>query len=80
MRGFPERAAKFQEKFNEEKMDKVKDNKARHASQLPSPAYRRHPLTLDNPKDVMFERMATVKERIAAFEEKLDADRKKNSR
>ncbi len=43
------------------------------------PVRRRHPVTLDNPKDVMFARMATVKERIAAFEEKLNADRKKNA-
>lgn len=40
----------------------------------------RHPLTMDNPKDVMFERMATVKDRIAAFEEKLNARREKDSR
>ena len=41
--------------------------------------HQRHPITLDNPKEVMFARMATVKQRIAAFEEKLDADRKKNA-
>ena len=40
----------------------------------------RHPITLDNPKEVMFQRMATVKERIRAFEEKLNADREKNAR
>lgn len=51
-------------------------------SDIPPSEYKhpRHPLTLDNPKEVMFERMATVKDRIAAFEEKLNARREENSR
>ena len=60
-------------------MNKTHDKITKDARQSSQTSRRRHPLTLDNPKDVMFERMATVKERIAAFEEKLDADRKENA-
>ncbi len=61
-------------------MNEIQDKLTKDASTPPQTNRRRHPITLDNPKAVMFARMANVKERIAAFEEKMDADRKKNSR
>lgn len=60
-------------------MNKIQDKSTKETGVNSQPVRRRHPVTLDNPKDVMFARMATVKERIAAFEEKLNADRKKNA-
>lgn len=46
----------------------------------PKKQTRRHPYTIEHSKEEMFRRMGTVDERIAAFLEKLDADRKKNAR
>ncbi len=61
-------------------MNKTQNKITNDTPRANQPVSRRHPVTLDNPKDVMFARMATVKERITAFEEKLNADRKKNTR
>jgi len=46
----------------------------------PQKAKRRHPYMMSNSREETLRRMATVDERIAAFLEKLDADRIKNSR
>jgi hypothetical protein len=51
--------------------------KTLHPSQK---AKYRHPYTIEHSKEEMFKRMDSVDERIAAFLEKLNADRKKNSR
>ncbi len=40
----------------------------------------RHPFPIEIPKEEMFKRMETVSERIAEGLEKVNADRKKNSR
>ena len=59
-------------------MNKTRNEKTEGA--LPHAQKFRHPYPAEHSKEEMFQRMATVDERIAAFKEKLDADRKKNSR
>ena len=61
-------------------MNKTRNEKTEDT--LPSAHRRkfRHPYPAENTKEEMFRRMETVDERIAAFQEKMDADRKKNSR
>lgn len=59
-------------------MNKIRHEKTEEA--LPHTQKFRHPYPAEHSKEEMFRRMATVDERIAAFKEKLNADRKKNSR
>ena len=61
-------------------MNRINEKTLRGDQPIPEFKHPRHPVTQDNPKDVMFERMATVRRRIAAFEEKLNASRKENTR
>lgn len=61
-------------------MNKTQNEKTEDALPLPHARKFRHPYPAENTKEEMFRRMETVDERIAAFKEKLDADRKKNSR
>lgn len=61
-------------------MNKTQNEKNEDASQSPRARKFRHPYPAEHSKEEMFRRMETVDERIAAFKEKLNADRKKNSR
>lgn len=60
-------------------MNKTQNETTENTLQPPKRKHR-HPYTVEHSKEEMFKRMDSVDERIAAFLEKLNADRKKNSR
>ena len=57
-------------------MNETQDNPKAESKRETKPF--RHPYPVENSKEVMFERMRTLPERIAKFKEKLDGDRKQD--
>ncbi len=61
-------------------MNKTQNETTEEALHQPQKRKHRHSYTLSNSREETLERMRTFPERAAKFLEKLNADRKKNSR